>query len=198
MKDNSALIIVDVQNDFCPGGALPVKDGDRVVPVLNRYIELFKATGQPVYATRDWHPKKTKHFKEFGGKWPAHCVQGTKGALFHSDLKLPNDAIIIIKGDRPDEEGYSGFQGRDSGGKGFSQALKESEVVNIYIGGLATDYCVKETALDGIRLGFKVTVLTDAVKGVDVKEGDSKRALEEMVNKGAQVITLNDLKTSGK
>lgn len=194
MRENSALIVVDMQNDFCSNGALPVKDGDSVVPVLNRYIELFKAAGQVVFATRDWHPAKTKHFAKYGGKWPVHCVQGTKGAEFHKDLALPKDAIIITTGDRPDDDGYSGIQGRDSSGRLLSQALKESGVDHIYVGGLATDYCVKETVLDGLREGFKVAVLGDAIKGVDVKKGDSERAMEEMTEKGADVITLKEMK----
>src|SRR3990172_5062826 len=95
MTKSSALVIVDVQNDFCPGGALPVPEGDKVVPVLNKYIQRFQKAGLPIYASRDWHPEKTKRFKAFGGLWPPHCVQGTKGAAFHPDLKLPKDTIIL-------------------------------------------------------------------------------------------------------
>lgn len=194
MRHDSALIVIDIQNDFCSKGALPVKDGDAVVPVLNRYIELFEAAGKSVFATRDWHPEKTKHFKKYGGKWPVHCVQGTIGAEFHKDLKLPEDAIIISTGDSPDDEGYSGIQGRDHSGRLLSQALKDSGISHIFVGGLATDYCVKETVLDGLREGFKVTVLEDAVKGVDVQKGDSERALKEMREKGAKMTTLKKIK----
>jgi len=193
MRGNSALIVVDMQNDFCSNGSLPVKDGDTVVPVLNRYIELFKASGLSVFATRDWHPEKTKHFAKYGGKWPVHCVQGTKGAEFHMDLHL-QDAIIITTGDRPDDDGYSGIRGRDPSGRLLSQVLRDSCIDHIYVGGLATDYCVKETVLDGLRAGFKVTVLGDAIKGVDVKRGDSDRAMEEMTGNGADVKTLKDMK----
>ncbi len=194
MRENSALIVVDMQNDFCANGSLPVKDGDTIVPVLNGYIELFKAAGFLVFATRDWHPEKTIHFAKYGGKWPVHCVQGTKGAEFHKDLNLPKDARIITTGDLPDDEGYSGIQGRDPSGRLLSQALKDSGIDRVYVGGLATDYCVKETVLDGLRAGFKVTVLGDAIKGVDVKKGDSERAMKEMTKKGADVITLKDMK----
>jgi nicotinamidase/pyrazinamidase len=193
MIENAALIVVDMQNDFCENGSLPVKDGGMVVPVLNRYIELFKDAGLLVFATRDWHPEKTIHFAKYGGKWPVHCVQGTKGAEFHKDLKLPKDAVIITTGDRPDDDGYSGIQGKDPSGRLLSQALKDSGIGHIYVGGLATDYCVKETVLDGLRAGFKVTVLGDAIKGVDVKKGDSAGAMEEMIEKGADVITLKDI-----
>lgn len=191
MKRQSALVVVDVQNDFCPGGALPAKEGDKVVEPLNAYIELFKADNLPVYATRDWHPPKTTHFKEQGGDWPPHCVQNTRGGEFHPGLKLPEDAVVITKGDRPDEDAYSGFQGRDPEGRYLEEALKDAGVRHIYVGGLATDYCVKSTVVDGLEKGFRVTVLLDAVRGVDVEEGDSDRALREMTSKGAAAITLN-------
>ncbi len=193
MSRNSALIIVDVQNDFCPGGALPVTNGDTVVPVLNRYITLFEAAGLPVFATRDWHPEKTRHFKKFGGRWPEHCIQGSAGAAFHKDLNLPLNTAVVTKGDRPDEEGYSGFQGRTDSGRPLSLALKDSGIEHIYVAGLATDYCVKETVLDGLGEGFKVTVLEDAVLGVDMEPGDSKRAIEEMVERGAEAATFEKI-----
>ncbi|MBI5809593.1 MAG: nicotinamidase [Deltaproteobacteria bacterium] len=190
MAMKRALVIVDVQNDFCPGGALPVKDGDMVVLALNRYIELFKAAGAHIYATRDWHPRKTIHFKEYGGKWPPHCVQGTGGAEFHPDLKLPRDAVIITKGACHDEDSYSGFQGKDREGWGLGEALRAAGIGHIYVGGLATDYCVRATVFDGIKEGFKVTLLLDAVKGVDVKEDDSKMAIAAMRAKGAETATF--------
>ncbi|HBR16487.1 MAG: nicotinamidase [Deltaproteobacteria bacterium RIFCSPLOWO2_12_FULL_43_16] len=194
MTKSSALVIVDVQNDFCPGGALPVPEGDKVVPVLNKYIQRFQKAGLPIYASRDWHPEKTKHFKAFGGLWPPHCVQGTKGAAFHPDLKLPKDTIILTKGEDPNEDSYSCFQAHDSEGKPFIQNLKVQWIKHLYVGGLATDYCVKATVLDGLKHGFQVTVLTDAVRGVDVKTGDSAAALKEMRTAGAEETTLEDLK----
>lgn len=189
--ERTALVIVDVQNDFCPGGNLAVREGDRIVPVLNRYIMLFDAAGLPVYATRDWHPPKTIHFIEQGGKWPPHCVQGTWGAEFHPELKLRKSAVVITKGESPDEDSYSGFDGTDEKGRGLAKALRDEKVGRLYIGGLATDYCVMQTALDALKEGFKVTVLVDAVKGVNA--GDSERALREMKDKGADIATIDDI-----
>lgn len=193
MPSKSCLVIVDVQNDFCPGGALPVTDGDMVVPVLNKYIERFRGAGLHIYATRDWHPEKTIHFRQYGGNWPPHCIQGTTGAKFHPGLNLPPETTVITKGDSPDEDSYSGFQGRDPEGRNLAANLRDSGIDRIYIGGLATDYCVRQTAMDGLRERFKVTVLLDAVKGVDLNEGGSKRALDEMIEEGAGTITIDEL-----
>lgn len=189
-----ALVIVDVQNDFCPGGALPVPEGDKVVPVLNKYLEIFQKEDLPVYASRDWHPKKTRHFKAFGGLWPPHCVQGTKGAEFHLNLKLPSETIILTKGEDPNEDSYSGFDAQAKGKKPFAKSLKENGIEHIYVGGLATDYCVKATVLDALKQGFNVTVLADAIRGVDVKPGDSINAIQEMKRAGADTAVLKDLK----
>lgn len=194
MVKNLALVIVDVQNDFCPGGALPVREGDKVVPVLNKYIQMFQKAGLVIYASRDWHPEKTKHFKAFGGVWPPHCVQGTKGAEFHPDLKLSPQTIILTKGEDPNEDSYSGFQAHDPGQKPFTSSLKEKGIDHLYVGGLATDYCVRATVLDGLKQGFKVTVLMDAIKGVDIKPGDSINAIKEMENAGADTTTIKNLK----
>ena len=196
MKQKKALIIVDVQNDFCPGGALPVPEGDRVVPVFNRYIELFNAWGLPIYATRDWHPEKTIHFKEFGGPWPPHCLQGAKGAEFHPGLKLPRDTVIISAGDTFEDEGYSAFEGHDEEGKSFIEVLRAAAIEHLLVGGLATDYCVRATVLDALKNGFKVTLLIDAIKGIDVNEGDSRRALVEMMDKGAGMNTFDEVRSS--
>ncbi len=189
----SALIVADVQNDFCEGGALPVKGGQNTVPVLNRYIDLFKTAGLPVYFIRDWHPQRTIHFREYGGAWPPHCVQGTKGAEFHPGLKVLPDAYIISKGDNPEKDGYSSFDGKDTEGRGLARILKDQGVDHIYVGGLATDYCVRQTALDGLKDGLRVTVLLDAIKGVDVKEGDSVRAIDEMIEEGAGTTTIDEV-----
>lgn len=189
----SALIVADVQNDFCEGGALPVKGGQNTVPVLNRYIDLFKAAGLPVYFIRDWHPQRTIHFREYGGAWPPHCLQGTKGAEFHPGLKVPPDAYIISKGEDPEKDGYSSFDGRGPDGRGLARILKEEGVDHIYVGGLATDYCVRQTALDGLKDGLRVTVLLDAIKGVEVKEGDSVRAIDEMIEEGAGTTIIDEV-----
>jgi nicotinamidase/pyrazinamidase len=192
MSQRDALILVDVQNDFCPGGALAVENGDEVVPVLNRYIERFVALRLPIFATRDWHPVKTTHFKAYGGVWPVHCVQGTHGAEFHPDLKLTPEITIVSAGMAADEDGYSGFLGRDSSGRSLAALLRDRGVERLLIGGLATDYCVKHTVLDGIQEGFQVMLIGDAVRGVNLNPGDSEQAIKEMSAAGAIVVRGND------
>ena len=183
-----ALIVVDVQNDFLPGGALPVPKGGEVIEPLNQYIEFFASKGQPVFATRDWHPENHISFKENGGLWPGHCVQWSEGAQFARGLKLPPDAFIINKGDRPELEAYSGFQGTL-----LNDLLKERGIKRVFIGGLATDYCVKNTVLGALNLGYVTFFLEDASRGVDVKPGDTERAIEEMLIRGAIKINLENI-----
>jgi nicotinamidase/pyrazinamidase len=190
MGSEHALLVVDVQNDFCPGGALAVPGGDRVVPVLNQYIDKVRAAGGAVYASRDWHPHVTKHFTAQGGPWPPHCVQDTAGAAFHASLALPADTIVITKGDNPEDHGYSAFDGADPKKRSLAAALRERGVERVMVGGLATDYCVRATVLDGLAGGLDVVVLLDAVRGIDVKEGDVARALDEMLRAGARTATL--------
>ncbi len=190
---SDALVVVDVQNDFTPGGALAVPDGDRVVPVLNRYIERFAAVKAPVFLTRDWHPEVTKHFKVYGGVWPPHCVQGTKGAEFHPELRLPPDATIVSKGMDPEQDAYSAFHAEDPNGMPFAAALGEQGVQRLFLGGLATDYCVRCTVIDAVREGFQVVVLLDAIGAVDVKPGDGQRAVDEMKAAGALFVTLDEV-----
>ncbi|WP_457625265.1 bifunctional nicotinamidase/pyrazinamidase [Persephonella sp.] len=186
-----ALIIVDMQNDFMPGGALPVPEGDKIVPVLNRYIETFSSNGNPVFFTRDWHPEDHISFKGYGGIWPPHCVQGTKGAEFHPELKIPYDnKFIISKGNSRDFDAYSGFQGTV-----LDDLLKERGIKRIFVGGVATDYCVKNTALGGLNLGYQVFILEDGIKGVDLNKGDSEKALSMLLKKGAILINSKDLYT---
>ncbi|GLI39721.1 bifunctional nicotinamidase/pyrazinamidase [Geobacter hydrogenophilus] len=193
MKSTSALLIVDVQNDFCPGGSLPVPEGDRVVPLFNRYIELFRERKLPIIASRDWHPAITSHFRDFGGIWPVHCVQGSEGARFHPDLALPDDAIVISKGQDPAQDAYSAFQATTGNGVPFLQLLKELGITKLFVGGLATDYCVKESVLDGLRHSLAVILLEDAVRGVDLTPGDSARAIENMVVAGAVRMNFSRL-----
>lgn len=188
ITSDSALIVVDVQVDFCPGGALPVPDGDRIIPFINRYIKMFKENNLPVIATRDWHPPNHISFKPYGGVWPIHCVQNTPGAAFHPKLKLPNDVIVISKATEPNKEAYSGFEGTD-----LSNILKSKGIKRLFIGGLATDYCVKNTVLDALKLGFQVFLLLDGTKGVNVNPDDSKKAIEEMIRKGAIAIKINNI-----
>ncbi len=192
-RGRPALVIVDVQNDFCAGGSLAVPGGDEVVPILNEYASRFSRAGLPVYASRDWHPEVTTHFKERGGVWPPHCVAGTQGAAFHSDLKLPAETIVVSKGTEPDEDAYSAFQAHDYNGLSFADSLRQQGVGHLYIGGLATDYCVRSSVQDAIALGLAVTVLVDAVRGVDRKVGDSERVLEEMKEAGADTASLQSI-----
>jgi nicotinamidase/pyrazinamidase len=187
MQGKDALVLVDPQIDFCPGGALPVVDGDKIMPILNQYIGKFRRAGVPIFATRDWHPEKTSHFNTGGGPWPPHCIQGSKGAQFHPHLKLPLEAVIVSAGMGSDEDGYSGFLGRDDSGAQLADLLRQRGVERIFVGGLATDYCVKHTVIDGLKQGFKVVLLEDAVRGVNLRPGDSKQAIEEMVRSGAEV-----------
>ena len=182
-----ALIIVYVQNDFCPGGALAVTDGDQVVAVLNRLIPEFERAGLPVIATRDWHPQQTTHFNTHGGSWPPHCVQGTQGAEFHADLALGEGAVIISTGMAENADGYSGFDGVDARGVRLADLLRERAIERLVVGGLATDYCVKQTVLDGLQKGFTVVVLEDAVRGVNLNLNDARQALDEMKRAGAAI-----------
>ncbi len=168
-----ALIIVDFQNDFTPGGALAVPEGDTIAPKLNE----LAASGDydVVIATRDWHPADHSSFAEQGGPWPVHCVAGTQGAQLHADLDRSRIDVTVDKGQDVQTDGYSGFAGTD-----LEELLRERGVTQVTVVGLATDYCVKNTALDALRAGFAVTVDSNAVRGVEVEPGDSERALAEV------------------
>lgn len=183
-----ALIIVDVQVDFCPGGALPVPEGDKIIPALNEYIKKFSEAGALIVATRDWHPPNHVSFKNQGGLWPPHCIQGTEGAKFHPSLQLPKNVKIVSKAIDPFKEAYSGFEGTDLG-----DFLKKRGIKRVFVGGLATEYCVKYTVLDALKLGFETFLLEDAVKGIDAKPGDVERAVKEMLEKGARKISISDI-----
>jgi nicotinamidase/pyrazinamidase len=187
-----ALLVVDVQNDFCPGGSLAVADGDAVVPILNQYMERAAAAGIPIFASRDWHPAQTAHFREFGGRWPPHCVQGTWGAEFHPDLRLPPGTVVVSKGMNPVDEGYSLFEAKLEDGRVALTTLRDLGVTRVYVGGLATDYCVRATTLDALAARFDAYLLEDAIRPVDVQPGDGERAVEEMRAAGAVPKTLQD------
>jgi len=180
------LIVVDVQNDFLPGGALAVPGAEAVVPVLNQYIGHFARKGLPVFATRDWHPENHCSFREHGGPWPPHCVATTRGAEFAPDLSLPDSVIVISKGTDPERDAYSGFQGTD-----LDDRLKSLNIHRLFIGGLATDYCVLSTVRDALDKGYEVLLLKDAIRAVDVKPGDGERAIDEMLRLGAFPITYD-------
>lgn len=187
-----ALVMVDMQRDFCPGGALAVPTGDAIVPIVNRYLQRFAAARAPVFLTRDWHPPVTRHFQAHGGIWPPHCVQGTRGAEFHPALASPTGTVVVSKGMDPDQDAYSGFQAEDDAGRPLPAVLAERGVRRLYVGGLATDYCVRATVLDAVREGFEVVVLGDAIGAVDLQPGDGTRALEDMRAVGARLATLSE------
>lgn len=193
MAEGDALLIVDVQNDFCPGGSLAVPEGDRVVPVLNAYIEAFSRRGLPVYASRDWHPEETAHFEAGGGPWPPHCVAGSEGAAFHPDLALGDDATVVSKGTDPTDDGYSAFEAESDAGRELGESLKEREIRRLFVGGLTTDYCVRASVLDAAAQGFRPVVLLDAVRGIDVRQGDQAAALDDMLRAGARTATLRTI-----
>jgi len=194
MDTKIALIVVDVQNDFCPGGALGMRGGDTIIPIVNSYITFFNKRRLTVFFTRDWHPEVTMHFKDYGGMWPAHCVQNTDGARFHNDLVVPHDAIIVSKGMNPKIDSYSAFQAYDEHATSLEELLRRYDITHLYIASRATDDCERYTALDALRRGFEATVLLDAVKGVDLQKGDSARALQEVVAHGARTLTYDELK----
>lgn len=193
MKINRALLVVDMQNDFCPGGALGIPQADRIIPAVNRYMRSFARKKLVVFVSRDWHPVRTSHFKDFGGIWPAHCIQNTSGSDFCPGIKIPKGAVFLYKGMDPHKDSYSVFHAEDDAGTGFLKILNIYGIKELYIAGLATDYCVKFTTLDALKNGFKVRILEDAVKGVDLKPGDSQKALKQMLKQGAKTITSKQL-----
>ena len=188
LQAGDALIAVDVQNDFLPGGSLAVPAGHLVVPALNRYLAAFAARALPVFATRDWHPANHCSFKAQGGIWPAHCIAGTSGAEFAPGLDLPAMAVTISKAATPESDAYSGFAGTD-----LAARLRAGRLARLYIGGLATDYCVLNTVRDALAEGFAVLLLADAIRAVDVEPGDGARACDAMLRLGARSIRYEDL-----
>lgn len=183
LTPQDALLIVDVQNDFLPGGALAVPAGDAVIAPLNRWIAHFRAAGRPIIASRDWHPADHCSFVSQGGPWPPHCIAGSPGASFAEALALPEDAWVISKATTQDQEAYSAFAGTD-----LDARLRARDIRRLFVGGLATDYCVKNTVLDALRLGYSVALLTDAIRAVEVNPGDGAHALAEMVAAGAKPL----------
>ena len=184
-QPKQALIVVDVQNDFCPGGTLAVAHGDEVVAPLNELIDEFLERGDPVYKSRDWHPPQTKHFQAYGGTWPVHCVQNTQGAGFHPQLKDDSRIRVISKG-LGDTDCYSAFDETD-----LAAQLRDQGVKELVVGGLATDYCVKETVLAGIKEGFKVKAVENAMRAVDLQPGDGERAIQQIREAGAEIVNAD-------
>lgn len=188
LTKGDALVVVDVQNDFLPGGNLAVPGGDEIVPTINRYIERFQEKKLPIFATRDWHPQHHSSFKEKGGPWPIHCVAGSKGAEFHPALRLPDSTVIISKATAMDTDAYSGFEGTD-----LDDRLRSAGIHRLLIGGLATDYCVLNTVTDAIKHGYRVLLLRDAIRAVNVKPEDGQKAVAEMMRLGAIPIECKSL-----
>jgi nicotinamidase/pyrazinamidase len=180
LKSTDALLIVDVQRDFCPGGSLPVPDGNAIVPVINRWIRAAQQRGAKVVASRDWHPEGHISFQSQGGPWPRHCVQGTEGAEFHAELELPGNTQVISKGLSPARDNYSALDGT-----GLADDLRRAGIGRVFIAGLAEDVCVRATALDACRAGFEVHLIKDATRPVDPAKGE--RALAEMQQAGVLV-----------
>ncbi len=181
LRSSDALLIVDVQQDFCPGGALAVPDGDAVVPVLNQWIDAARIAGAAVFASRDWHPPDHVSFQEQGGPWPSHCVAETSGAAFHPDLALPESTTVIDKGTDSGHEAYSAFEGTD-----LAARLRAAGITRLWVGGLALDYCVRASVLDARRIaGLPVHLILSATRAVEVQPGDGSRALDDMRAAGA-------------
>lgn len=191
LQAGDALVIVDVQSDFLAGGSLAVPRGDEVIAVLNDYLAAFQQAGLPVLATRDWHPSDHCSFQPQGGPWPPHCVAGSAGAAFAPGLKLPADAIVISKATDRHRDAYSGFEGSK-----LDRLLREAGIVRIFVGGLATDYCVLNTVRDALKLGYQTALLQDAVRAVDVHPGDGERAMAEMQEQGAMAVTLKQIRAA--
>ena len=180
----STLIIVDVQNDFCPGGALAVPNGDEVIDVINDWIKLALVSNHLVVASRDWHPANHCSFKDQGGLWPTHCVQNTVGSEFHPSLCLPSDVMVVNKGFDVNKEAYSAFSGvLDSTGESLFNALNNQSVTDVYVCGLALDYCVHATAMDALRAGYRVHVILPGCRGIDKVKSNS--CIEELAQQGA-------------
>lgn len=177
-----ALLIVDVQNDFCPGGALGVKDGDKVVPVINSIIDKFDV----VISSQDWHPESSVHFE----KWPVHCVRNTFGADFHPDLQKDKINLKLHKGTANKDDGYSAFEATNAS---LTDFLHENKIESLYVCGLTTDYCVKASVLDALNEGFHTYVITDAIKPVNANPGDDKKALQEMYKAGCALVESDEI-----
>ncbi len=183
-----ALLVVDMQNDFLPGGSLGIPGSDAILPVVNSYISRFSGSGLPVFASRDYHPADHISFVDRGGLWPPHCVVGTKGVEFHPDLQLPAEVLIVSKATSEDKDAYSALEETS-----FLDQLRELKIRRVFVCGLAMDYCVFHSGYDLLKAEFAVVLLVDAVKAVDIKPGDGDRAREELRRLGAIEITRDDL-----
>lgn len=187
LGQGDALLVIDLQVDFLPGGSLGVPEGHEVIAPINRLLAMYGQEKLPVFASRDWHPQNHISFKERGGPWPPHCVAGTRGAAFSSELALPGDAIVISKADTADVDAYSAFSGT-----GLADQLRERGVTRVAVVGLATDYCVLSTVTDALDEGFDTLIVPEAMRAVDAQPGDGTRAIDRMVARGATVVRLGE------
>ena len=190
-QPRKALLVVDVQNDFCLGGTLAVPNGNAVLPLLNSLITK-RSMWDLILFSRDWHPPVTKHFKEYGGQWPVHCVEDTYGAEFHPDLKIPGTAYVISKGMDSKKDAYSPFEGF-AYDRPLNEIIRAHNINELYIGGLATDYCVKNAVLDACKLNYKTYLLIDACKAVNLQPQDGIKAVIEMMNAGVEIVTTAEV-----
>lgn len=188
LEDGNALLIVDLQRDFLPGGSVPVAGGDAIVPVVNRYLATWSAHGMPIFLSRCWHPPDHCSFRARGGPWPAHCVADTPGAEFAPELEIPAGAVVVSKATEPDREAYSAFDGTDLDGR-----LRRHGTTQLFVGGLPTDYSVLATVRHAIERGYTAIVLGDAIGAVDAAPGDGAAAERAMDELGARLISLETL-----
>jgi len=188
LERGDALFIADIQNDFLPGGSLAVPRGDEIVPVLRDYLALFQSRALPIFTCRDWHPANHCSFRDQGGIWPPHCIAGSIGAEAPHDFPLPPSVVMVHKATAPDKEAYSAFEGTN-----LDEALRAVGVRRLFVGGLATDYCVLNTVKDARKLGYAVVLLTDAIRAVNVRPDDGANAEAEMLGLGAGPARFGDL-----
>lgn len=190
--EGDALIIVDVQSDFCPGGNSPVEDGDAIATRLSDTSMLFHANKGRIFASQEWHPTNHSSFRDNGGTWPTHCVRGTAGAAFHTNLRLPIGSIIIRKGEDPAKMGFSAFE--DSS---LNSHLRRLDIKRVFVGGIPTEYSVQHTVVDAIQNGFVTHLLSDGVSGFNANPDDCDRAIESMAANGASVLAIDDFEAGG-
>lgn len=188
LDEGDALLVIDMQVDFLPGGALGVPDGHEVVAPINHLIALYREQGLPIYASRDWHPEDHCSFQAQGGPWPPHCMAGTPGAAFSAELALPDDAIVVSKAESADADAYSAFNGTT-----LAAQLRARGVRRVTVCGLATDYCVLNTVTDALEEGFNTIIVPEAMRAVDVQPGDGRRAMDRMVARGAVPVRLGEV-----
>jgi len=190
LQHYDALIVVDMQNDFLPGGSLAVPGGETVIPLLNQYMARFATHHLPIFATRDWHPANHCSFLQQGGPWPPHCVANTSGADFHPALAWPANTHVISKATTPEKDAYSGFEDTD-----LDAMLQSQRIQRLFIGGVATEYCVLNTVKDALHEGYQVLVLEDAIRAINLKQNDGLQAIETMSQLGTHLVTYDTLRT---